>query len=73
MENPVEKENSNELQQGRPNSNDSRGNLQKKRRKKKQAQVHARRVDRRVEQPFLLYFVGCVLVAIIVKVFCHLF
>jgi hypothetical protein len=71
MGNPVEKDNSDELQQGRPNCNDSGESLQKKRQKKKQAQ--ARHVDRRVEQPFLLYFVGCVLVAIIVKVFCHLF
>jgi hypothetical protein len=71
MGNPVEKDNSDELQQGRPNCIDSRESMQKKRRKKKQAQ--ARRVDRRVEQPFLLYFMGCVLVAVMVKVFCHLF
>jgi hypothetical protein len=57
MGNPVEKDNSDELQQGRPNCNDSgESSLQKKRRKKKQAQ--ARLVDRRVEQPFLLYFMA---------------
>ncbi|KAM0863373.1 hypothetical protein ACQ4PT_044624 [Festuca glaucescens] len=68
MENPAQKDISDKLQQARSNSNDSGGNLQKKMRKKKQARV----VNRRVEQPFLLYFIGCVLVAIIVKVFCHL-
>jgi hypothetical protein len=65
MENPDEKDKSDKLQQGGPNFNDY---VQKKRRKKKQPRV----VDHRVEQPFLLYFVGYALVAIIVKVFCHL-
>ncbi|KAM0898222.1 hypothetical protein ACQ4PT_022062 [Festuca glaucescens] len=68
MGNPVEKDKSDKLQQGGANSNDYGGNLQKKRRKKKQARV----VDHRVERPFLLYFIGCVFVAIIVKVLCHL-
>jgi hypothetical protein len=68
--NLVEKDKSDKCQQGGPNLVDSGGNPQKKKRQKKQK--HAQLVDRRVEHPFFLYFIGCVIIAIIVKVFFHL-
>jgi hypothetical protein len=68
--NLVEKDKSDKWQQGGINLVDSGGNPQKKKRQKKK---HARLVDRRVEQPFFLYFIiGCLIIAIIVKVFFHL-
>ncbi|XP_051203307.1 uncharacterized protein [Lolium perenne] len=67
--NLVEKDKSDKWQQGGPNLVDSGGNPQKKKRQKKK---HARLVDRRVEHPFFLYFIGCIIIAIIVKVFFHL-
>ncbi|KAF7027542.1 hypothetical protein CFC21_039577 [Triticum aestivum] len=65
---PVEKDKSDKWPQGRPSPNNS-GSVQRKRRRKKK---QARAADCWLEQPYLLYFVGCVLIAIFVKVFFHL-